>query len=143
MNLKSLVNKLLAKNIDLGLLILRLSVGILMFLHGISKLQHGIAPIEGLVSAHGLPVFLAYGVYVGEVIAPFFIVLGFGTRLAAFILSYNCAIAVTLAHLAQFFTLNESGGWSLELLGLYYCGALVLVCTGGGKYALSNKYIWD
>jgi putative oxidoreductase len=143
MDLKSLGNKLLARNIDLGLLILRLSVGILIFLHGIFKLQDGIVSIEGLVTAHGLPSFLAYGVYVGEVIAPIFIILGLGTRLAAFILSYNCAIAVTLAHLAQFFTLNESGGWSLELLGLYYCGALVLVCTGGGKYALSSKYIWD
>lgn len=143
MNLKSLVNKLLDKNTDLGLLILRLSVGILMFLHGIFKLQNGIVPIEDLVTAHGLPLFLAYGVYLGEVVAPIFIILGLGTRLAAFILSYNCAIAVTLAHLAQFFTLNETGGWSLELLGLYYCGALVLVCTGGGKYSLSNKYIWD
>lgn len=141
--MKILESKLLKKNTDLGLLVIRLSIGVLMLLHGIAKIQHGITPIEGMVEAAGMPTFIAYGVYVGEVLAPIFIILGFGTRLAALIFSYNCFFAATLAHVGDLFTLTATGGWAVELLGLYYFGALALVCTGGGKYALSNKYIWD
>lgn len=75
--------KLLEKNTDLGILILRLSVGILMLLHGIAKLSHGAEGIEQMLAASGLPSFIAYGVYVGEVIAPLLIILGLGTRAAA------------------------------------------------------------
>ena len=55
---------------DIGKLVLRLTLGILLLLHGINKLRFGISGIEGLVENHGLPALLAYGVYVGEVLAP-------------------------------------------------------------------------
>lgn len=128
---------------DLGLLIIRLSVGILMLLHGISKLQHGVGPIEGIITSAGLPAFLTYGVYLGEVIAPLFIIFGFGTRLAALVLAGNCLVAALTAHPSDIISLNATGGWGVELLGLYFFGAVALIFTGGGKYALSRKYIWD
>ena len=135
--------KFLEKNTDFGLLVLRLSVGVLMLLHGISKLMHGAGFIEQVVVDNGLPTFIAYGVYMGEVIAPLFIITGFATRVAAVIFAGNCIVATLLVHTAVVFTLNEQGGWMVELLGLYFFGALTLVFTGGGKYALSNKYLWD
>jgi putative oxidoreductase len=135
--------KLLNRNIDLGILIIRLSVGVLMLLHGISKLIHGVGFIEDQVVAAGLPVFVAYGVYVGEVIAPIFIIAGFGTRIASGVFAINCLVAALLVHAADIFTLNPQGGWMMELLGLFFFGAVALVFTGGGKYALSNKYLWD
>ncbi len=135
--------KTLERNTDLGLLILRLSVGILMLLHGIAKLSHGAGMIEQMVEGAGLPSFIAYGVYVGEIIAPLFIIFGSGTRVAAAIFVFNMLVAVLLAHSGDIFSLNETGGWMLELQGLYFFGALVLVFTGGGKYALSKKHIWD
>ena len=135
--------KYLEKNIDLGLLILRLSVGILMLLHGIAKLQHGAGFIEQVVVGAGLPSFIAYGVYVGEVIAPLFIILGYGTRVASIIFAGNCLVAALLVHSQDIFTLNETGGWTVELLGLFFLGAVALIFTGAGKYALSNKHIWD
>lgn len=141
--MKLLENKIFERNIDLGLLILRLSVGGLMLLHGISKLQHGISGIEGMVEAAGLPSFIAYGVYMGEVITPAFIILGLGTRAASLIFAFNCIVAALLAHAADIFTLSATGGWAVELLGLYFFGAVALVFTGGGKYALSRKFIWD
>lgn len=141
--MKLLEHKIFARNLDLGLLVLRLSVGILMILHGIAKLQHGIGPIEGLTEAAGLPSFVAYGVYVGELIVPIFIIIGLGTRAAAAIFAFNCFVAAMLAHTGDIFTLNATGGWGVELLGLYFFGALALVFTGGGKYALSHKNIWD
>lgn len=135
--------KTLDRNTDLGILILRLSLGALMILHGISKLMHGPGFIENIVASAGLPSFIAYGVYVGEVIAPIFIILGYGTRIAAAIFAFNMVVAVSLVHGADVFTLNETGGWALELQGLYFFGALALVFTGGGKYAFSNKHLWD
>lgn len=135
--------KLLDKNIDLGLLILRLSVGVLMLLHGISKLMHGADGIGQMLAASDLPSFIAYGVYVGEVIAPLFIIFGYGTRVAAAIFVFNMIVAVGMAHAADVFTLSESGGWAIELQGLYVFGALALMFTGAGKYALSSKRLWD
>ena len=54
---------------DIGKLVLRIALGLLILLHGIFKLRHGIGGIEGMVAAHGLPGFVAYGVLVGEVLA--------------------------------------------------------------------------
>lgn len=135
--------KYLEKNIDLGLLILRISVGGLMLLHGIAKLQHGAGFIEQVVVDAGLPSFIAYGVYIGEVIAPLFILFGYGTRAASVVFAGNCLVAALLVHSQDIFTLNEQGGWSVELLGLFFLGAVALIFTGGGKYSISNKHIWD
>jgi putative oxidoreductase len=135
--------KLVEKNIDLGLLILRLALGVLMLLHGINKLLHGVGFIEQTVIAAHLPVFIAYGVYVGEVIAPLFLLAGYKTRIVAAIYAFNCLVAALLVHSQPIFSLNEQGGWNVELLGLYFFGAVVLVFTGGGKYACSRKSIFD
>ena len=135
--------KLLNRNTDLGILVLRLSIGGLMLLHGIYKLFNGIGMIEGQITDLGLPVIFAYGVYFGEVVAPLMIISGLATRVGAGILSINCLVAMFMVHSADILTLNPQGGWSLELLGLYLFGAIALVFTGGGKYALSRKYIWD
>lgn len=135
--------KILERNTDLGLLILRLSIGVLMLMHGIAKLMHGAGGIEQMLEASGLPAFIVYGVYVGEVIAPLFIILGLGTRVAAAIFAFNMIVAVGMAHGADLFALSEAGGWAIELQALYFFGAVALVFTGGGKYALSNKKLWD
>lgn len=135
--------KILDRNVDLGLLILRLSIGILMLLHGISKLIHGVGFIEQTVVGAGLPSFVAYGVYVGEIITPLLIIFGYGTRIASAIFAFNMVVAVGLAHCADIFTLSEVGGWALELQGLYFFAAVALIFTGGGKYALSKKHLWD
>ena len=58
--------KILERNTDLGLLILRLSIGVLMLMHGIAKLMHGAGGIEQMLEASGLPAFIVYGVYVGR-----------------------------------------------------------------------------
>ncbi len=132
----------MSKNNDLGLLILRVAVGALMLLHGIAKLG-GVAPIEGMLSGKGLPSFLAYGVYVTEIIAPLLILFGFRTRLASAVYISGTLFAFFLVHTSQLFSLNENGGWAIELLGLYFLGALALFFTGGGKLAVSTSNKWD
>ncbi len=49
---------------DLGKLVLRVSLGVLILLHGLFKLQNGIDGIIGMLASHGLPALLAYGVYI-------------------------------------------------------------------------------
>jgi len=131
------------KSIDVGLLIVRLSTGILMFLHGISKLFQGVSSIKNLLAEHGFPISFAYGVYIGEILAPILIIIGFRTRLAALLLVINCLVIIFIAHPSEIFRLNEFGGWSLELPGLFLSGALVLLFAGGGKYAVSSRNTLD
>ncbi|WP_213976007.1 DoxX family protein, partial [Serratia marcescens] len=61
---------------DAGKLALRLTFGGLMLFHGVAKIQHGIGWIADALQQQGLPAFIAYGVYVGEILAPILIVLG-------------------------------------------------------------------
>jgi putative oxidoreductase len=131
------------KNIDTGLLILRLTLGILMFLHGIEKIQKGVSFIKGSLTDIGLPAFIGNGVYIGEILAPLMLIIGYRTRVAALIYAANCLVAILLVHASDIFTLTKHGGWGIELLGLYLFGSLTLYFTGSGKYALSFGHKWD
>lgn len=132
------------KNNDFGLLILRLAVGFLMLFHGIAKLGGGLEFISGMLEGKGLPGFIAYGVLIGEILAPLLIIIGFRTRIGALLLAINCFVAVLLVHTADIPKLNEqTGGWALELIGLYFFGSLALFFTGGGNLAASKNNKWD
>ncbi|MDQ6531393.1 MULTISPECIES: DoxX family protein [Flavobacterium] len=128
---------MISKNTDLGLLLLRLSTGGLMLFHGVSKLIHGISFLVENMGAFG------YAVYIGEVLAPIAILLGFRTRIAAVLLAITCVVAVATAHAQEVFSISEHGGYALELLMLYFLGALALFFTGAGKYAVSKNNQWD
>ena len=124
---------------DIGKLVLRLTLGILMLFHGIAKLRYGVSGIEGMVSSHGLPGFLAYGVFVGEVIAPLLVIAGFYARVGGLIIAFNMVVAIALAHGAQLFDISKSGGWELELQGFYLLTGLAVALIGPGKLAI-NKH---
>lgn len=125
-------------NADLGKLIIRLTLGGLMLFHGISKLLNGIGFIEGQLVSHGIPAFFAYGVYIGEIIAPLMVILGYQTRIGALIIVFNMLVAIALVHSHQLLTLGGNGGWALELQGFFLFTALALIFLGPGKYKLKN-----
>ena len=131
------------KSQDIGLLLLRLSIGGLMLIHGISKLIHGLEGIKALLTSKGLPSFLAYGTYVGEVIAPLLILIGFRVRLASAVFAFNMLVAMFLAHSSDIFKLSPQDGSAVELIGLYLFGAIALFFTGAGKHSLSATNRWD
>lgn len=130
------------KNTDLGLLVLRVAVGLLMLLHGIAKIGNT-GFIEGMLAEKGLPEFMAYGVYITEVIAPLLILIGLRTRLAAAAYALGVLFIIGLVHADQIFSLTKNGGWELELVGLYLLGSVALFFTGGGKLAVSHYHKWD
>src|SRR5438270_12045034 len=126
------------KSEDIGRLILRLAVAGLMLLHGIAKLRHGIGPITSSVGSHSLPHFVAYGVYVGELIAPLFVLVGIFTRPAAAIIAVDMLFAIWLKHSGELTHLSSTGGYALELQLLYLAGAIVIALFGAGRYALNG-----
>jgi putative oxidoreductase len=121
---------------DLGKLILRLTIGGLMLAHGINKILNGIGWMDDLLVANGLPKELKYGVYVGEVVAPLLVILGFLTRPAALIIVINMAMAVFLVQRDKLATLNQTGGWGVELEALFLFGALAIAFLGAGRMSL-------
>jgi len=120
-----------------GKLVLRLTVGILTLFHGVGKLLHpgSLDHIGGMLAHHGIPEFVAWGVYFGEIIGPLLLILGIFSRAGAALLVINMLFAIGLAHLGDFFTLSEHGGWRLELQAFYLFGALAVVFLGSGRYA--------
>lgn len=125
-------------NDDLGKLVLRATLAILILFHGVSKLITGVEPIMGMLTKAGLPAGLAFLVYVGEVIAPLMILFGIWARLGAVIVAINMIVAVALAHGAQLFTMGKTGGWALELQGFYFFTALAVALLGAGRYSMGG-----
>ncbi len=123
---------------DAGKLLLRLTIGMLLLLHGIHKLRHGIDGIIGNVERHGLPSLFAYLVYVGEVAAPLLVIAGWQTRVAAAIVAINMVVAIWLSHAGDLLLINDKGAWAVELAGLYLFGAIAIALLGSGRYAVSR-----
>lgn len=121
---------------DAGKLLLRVSIGLLVLLHGIFKITHGVGFIGGMLDKAGLPSFLAYGVYLGEVVAPLMMMLGVGARAGAALVVVNMLVALGLVHLGDLLAMTKQGGWALELQGLYLFGALAVVLLGAGRYSV-------
>lgn len=124
---------------DVGKLVLRLTLGILILLHGIHKLLHGAGGIESMVTAAGLPAFLAYGVFVGEVLAPVLLIIGFYARIGAVLIAINMVVAIVLAHSGDVFTLNQHGAWALELQGMFLFTAVALALMGPGAIGINRR----
>ena len=125
---------------DVAKLLLRDMLGGLILLHGISKIRGGPGFILDIVDKAGLPEPFGYLVYVGEVLAPILVIIGLWTRLAALVIALNMIVAVLLVHLGQLFTLNETGGWALELQGLYLVVAIAVGLLGAGRYSIGGNF---
>ncbi len=124
---------------DGGKLVLRAVLAVLILFHGVSKLIGGVGFISGLLVKAGLPGALGYLVYIGEVIAPLLILFGVFTRAAALVVAVNMIVALMLVHTRQFFTLNDTGGWALELQGMYLGGAVAVALLGAGRYSVGGE----
>lgn len=123
---------------DGGKLVLRVVLAVLILFHGVSKLIGGVGFIAGMLAKAGLPGALGYLVYIGEVIAPLLILFGVFTRLAALVVAVNMIVALVLVHTGQFFTLSDTGGWALELQGMYLAAAVAVALLGAGRYSVGG-----
>jgi putative oxidoreductase len=125
---------------DIAKLILRVTLGLLILLHGISKLRSGIGFLTPMVQGIGLPPWVAYGVFLGEILGPIMVILGIFARTGAFLILANMMFAVVLVHRSQIFTLGKEGGWALELQAMFLFTALALLLMNPGRYAMTRRF---
>lgn len=130
---------------DIGKLILRVSIAGVILVHGIQKITMPaqIDFIESLLVGVGLPAILAYGVFVGEVIAPLLMIVGFRTKIAAGIVSATMVVVILLGHASEIFPLSQFTWWGIELQTTFLLGAVSVALLGAGKFALSRTNKWD
>ena len=124
---------------DLGKMLLRLALGVFMLFHGYAKIVKGVSGIEASLIGVGWPAWVAYGVYVGEIIAPLLVILGFYARIGGLIIVVNMIFAITLSHASQLFDLGRGGGWALELQGFFLFTGLVIALIGPGRFAFNKR----
>lgn len=127
---------------DFSRLLLRLSLGGLLLFHGWHKMMSGIGPIQGMLAAHGMPAFIGYGVYVGEVVAPILIILGVLCRLSALMVIGTMLVAWLLAGIGNTFHVDAVGAWAIESIAFYTLMSLVLLFQGAGRYSLAKNDAW-
>ena len=101
--------------------------------------MHGIDPIEGMVTDMGMPGFVAYGVYAGEVLGPLLLIVGFYARIGAALIAVNMLFAFALAHTGELASLTQNGGWALELQGMFLSSAIALALMGPGRIGINTR----
>lgn len=124
---------------DIAKLVLRVALGLLVLLHGLAKLDDGMGGIVGMVEARGFPGALGYGVLLGEVIGPLMLIAGFHARIGAVLVFVNMVVAILLAHMGDLGRLTGTGGWSLELQGMFLVTALALALLGPGRFSVNER----
>lgn len=127
-------------NESTGKLILRITLGVLILLHGISKLTNGIGWLDGALASAGLPGFFKYGVYIGEIVAPLAVIAGYYSRIGAWLIAVDMLFALGLVHGSELFAIDpQSGGFALETQYLFFFPAIALALIGPGRYAVNQK----
>jgi putative oxidoreductase len=127
-------------NADVGKLILRITVGGLMLFHGVAKILHPTALnfIADMLTANSFPAYLAYGVFIGEVIAPIMVIVGYQARIGGLLIAINMLFAILLVHTGDLFSLTERGGSAVELQLFYLLTATAVMFLGSGKLAFKQ-----
>lgn len=123
---------------SLGKLVLRLTVGGLLLMHGVHKLLDGIDPIKHMLAAHGLPDALGYGVYLGEVVGPILVILGLFSRVGGLLIVADLIVAVVLARMADLLVITSAGSHALETEVFFLFGGVAVILLGAGSLSLGG-----
>jgi len=143
--------RLFQTNDDVALLILRVLLGLVFFPHGMSKLTtmfggYGFEGTMGFFTTKlGIPAVFAFLAIMAEGAGWLGLVTGLLTRVAAFGIAMNMAVAVYMMHWQNGFFMNWFGnqkGEGYEFHILVIAIALVLIIKGGGKWS-ADKAIAD
>jgi putative oxidoreductase len=124
---------------EAGKFVLRAGVAIILLFHGVHKIlrpEQMDMPLM-VVEKWGLPTFFAYGVLVGEALAPALLLLGLWSRLAASLVAVNMLVVIFGAHPELVLAIGEFG-YALELPALLLSGALASALIGPGRYSLDD-----
>ncbi len=123
---------------DIGKLILRFTLAILMLFHGIDKIGH----LEGVIAIlgkKGLPEILAYLIYIGEIVAPVMLLIGYRVRIAALIVSLTILSATLLVFSNKFLSLGAHGAYALEVQSFYVFVGIAVFLLGSDRFCLDAR----
>lgn len=127
------------QNDQLGKFVLRLTLGLLLLPHGLNKFIDGIGGIQGMLAGAGLPEWLAFGVYIGEIVAPLMVIVGWYCSIGALLIIVNMLFALFLVHSHEIFALGSNGGWAIELQAFFLMTAVVILLLGPGRIGLNSR----
>lgn len=119
-------------NPDLGILLIRIALGLVFINAGWMKMQMADVVVPGF-AAIGIPAFLTYIVMYAEFIGGILLILGVFVRYVGVVLAVIMAVATFKVHWAAGFSMANNGYEYTMVLGL---AALSLVFLTGGKYTL-------
>jgi len=146
-----MLKKLFQTNDEAAMLILRLLFGLVFFPHGMQKLLgwfggYGFAgTFDMFTTKMGIPAVFAFLAIIAEGLGPLGLITGLLTRVAAFGIAVEMAVAVYLLHWQNGFFMNWFGnqkGEGFEYHILVIAIAIVLIIKGGGKWS-ADKAIAD
>jgi putative oxidoreductase len=134
------------KTASLGILSLRVMVGLMMLIgHGIPKIENFASRKEFFYVPDFLPVKMAsmslMACIGAEVVAATFIIIGFATRPAAFILGF-CMVVAAFGALggAPWFQKSATLVETKELSIMYLIPMISIILAGAGGYSLDALY---
>ena len=90
--------KFLGRFQPLGLLVLRITLGLIFLTHGYPKLTRSTAAMQGMFVQHGLPAQLVYVAGVLETFGGVLLILGLFARPAALLLAVEMGVAIVKVH---------------------------------------------
>ncbi len=143
----SLLRVLTQTNNDIACLILRVLLAVVFFAHGAQKVlgwfggRGLVATMAYFTKVHHLPVELAVLPIAAEFLGPICLFVGFLTRVAAFAIAADMAVAVYLVHLKFGFFGNWSGkqaGEGFEFHILVFAIAIALMIKGSGSWSIDR-----
>jgi uncharacterized membrane protein YphA (DoxX/SURF4 family) len=118
----------------LGLLVLRVTLGLIFFSHGYPKLAHSATGMQGFFVQHGLPGYFVYVAGVLEVFGGILLVLGLFTRGAALLLAIEMGVAIWKVHSAAGIYAVHDYEFPLAMLA----ASFALTTVGAGSLSLDH-----
>jgi len=134
--------KLVQTDDDIAALVLRLLLGIVFIPHGMQKLLGFSGTMEFFTAKLGIPAVFAFLAIIAEGLGPLGLITGFLTRVAAFGIGVNMAVAVYMLHWQNGFFMNWYGnqkGEGYEYHLLVFAIVLALMMKGGGRWSVDKS----
>ncbi|MGE0406933.1 MAG: DoxX family protein [Candidatus Korobacteraceae bacterium] len=129
-----MTTRLLPQLQPLGLLALRLALGVTMIAHGWPKMMNIQGFASGLLANIGVPGWMAYLVVAAEVGGGILLILGLLTPFAAAAVAIDMAVAIVKVHFKR--GLTGQGGYEFTLI--LFTVALTLIFFGAGPLSLDH-----
>jgi putative oxidoreductase len=119
---------------EIGALILRVTLGVVFFSHGLLKFQGGVENVAGWFESIGIPGFMAYAVTFVEIIGGIALIIGLGTRVVSVLFSLILLVAIVKVKLAAGFL--DGFAYDLVLLAI----TIHLSINGSSLFSLEQIF---